>query len=131
MNLFQKHRFKMHSGGFSDFKLECDALTPKDWDALAFIASRGLTFKQAFGIPRGGLKFAKALNQYATPSSNTILIADDVLTTGGSIKEFQAKLISQGYKLENMQNLVVFARGELTPNTIAMFTLNQNFWQND
>ncbi len=28
-NLFQKKRFTMHSGGVSDFKLECDALTKK------------------------------------------------------------------------------------------------------
>ncbi len=131
-NLFIKERFQMHAGGFSDFKIECDALTEKDYKTLAFLVSNKIKFKKVYGIPRGGLPFEYALKEYEDENATTILIADDVLTTGKSIVDHQELLIKEhGYKAEDIQSIVVFARGKLLDNTTAIFNLNADFWQND
>lgn len=36
MDLFQKVDFISHSGKPLDWKLECDALTDKDWECIAY-----------------------------------------------------------------------------------------------
>lgn len=59
------------------------------------------------GIPRGGLRFAAALRPYAVLHSDTVLIVDDVLTTGASMKEMRSLKESQGY---HTIGLVIFAR---------------------
>ena len=76
-NLFQKQRFKMHSGGMSDFKIECDAITLENWKTCAFMVSRMLSFKKVIGISRGGLMFAECLKNFEIAEAKTVLIADD------------------------------------------------------
>lgn len=131
MNLFQKVRFKMHSGGYSDFKLECDALTKLDYETLAYLVSKNITFGKCYGIPKGGLAFAEALNVYAKASSDVVLIADDVLTTGKSFIEFRQQLINEGVASDKIKGVVVFVRGNNLDFVTPIFTLNQAFWQND
>ncbi|MDR0483669.1 MAG: phosphoribosyltransferase [Alphaproteobacteria bacterium] len=132
-NLFQKHKFKMHSGGISDFKLECDALTTKDYETLAFLVSRKMDFNKVMGIPRGGIPFAEALKSYENPNSKTFLIADDVFTTGGSIIEFKKQLLAENIidNTTDVKAIVVFSRGELFPFVSSIFALNEDYWQND
>ena len=130
-NLFQQKRFQMHSGGYSDFKLECDALTTGDYETLAFIISRNIKFGEVYGIPRGGLPFGDALKKYITPNHPTLLIADDVLTTGGSMEEAKGQFIAKGYDSANIRGIVVFARGELKSWIESIFTMSSQFWQND
>ncbi len=60
------------------------------------MVSRKMKFKKCYGIPRGGLPFEEALKPYESSESETILIADDVFTTGGSIIEFKNKLLAEG-----------------------------------
>ena len=61
MNLFIKEDFISHAGLPLTWKVECDALTDGDYDALAKIVSERLTFRDVKGIPRGGIPFEKAL----------------------------------------------------------------------
>ena len=61
MNLFIKEDFISHAGLPLTWKVECDALTEKDYEALAKIVSEKLTFCDVKGIPRGGIPFEKAL----------------------------------------------------------------------
>ncbi|MDP8184472.1 phosphoribosyltransferase [Phocoenobacter skyensis] len=132
-NLFIQQRFQMHSGGFSDFKIECDALSQSDLDTLAFLISRKFTFGGVYGIPRGGVALQKALEKYITPESKTFLLVDDVFTTGGSMFEARDKILDditqQGFS--KLQGVVLFARGE-TPDWIQpVLHLEPLFWQND
>ena len=64
MNLFIKEDFISHAGLPLTWKVECDALTEKDYEALATIVSEKLTFCDVKGIPRGGIPFEKALKKY-------------------------------------------------------------------
>lgn len=86
-NLFQLGPFTLPSGETTHFKIECDALTEDDWKALARLAVELLPpFGRVEGVPRGGIPFADALQQYTTPNDETLLIADDVWVTGISWK---------------------------------------------
>lgn len=107
-NLFQSGDFRLHSGGRSGFKIDCDALTEADWDTLAAMIASRFVFGMVEGVPRGGLKLAQALYAYAQTPHNGLLIVDDVLTTGGSMAAQRAGRL-------NARGVVVFARGVCPP----------------
>ena len=50
------------------WKLECDAISDDEWRCIAkmIYGYSNLPFSKAIGIPRGGLKMADALNEYAS-----------------------------------------------------------------
>ena len=91
MKLFQDGDFKSHAGLPLKWKLECDAITDEEWRCIAKMVMdyQVQPFYKAVGIPRGGLKFAEAMNEYASgnPEDQT-MICDDVFTTGTSFKDF-------------------------------------------
>lgn len=110
LSLFIRKDFISHAGKPLDFKIECDNLTDEDIETLAYIASRRILFRDVIGIPRGGLRLAKALEQYKTIGSkieHPILLVDDVLTTGGSMNLHKINLYPNEVK-----GLVIFARDE-------------------
>jgi len=109
--LFQRGQFKLHSGAQSDFRIECDALDDEDIETLAYLITRRVkSFKHVIGVPKGGLKLAKALKKYTINNPELpILIVDDVLTTGESLIE---ALIEVSKKASGQAiGAVVFARG--------------------
>ena len=122
MALFETGDFKLHSGGSSSFKIDCDALTDEDWQTLAKIISDRFRFGKVVGIPTGGLKLAEALEPYISEGEKRILFVDDVLTTGGSMREMRAKWGGTGF------GVVVFARGKCPYWIIPMFSMSAGFW---
>ncbi len=111
MSLFQQKQFTLHSGSTSFFKIECDALTKEDWETLALIVAKTFSFKKVEGVPRGGIKFAKALEKYADPDGVVdLIIVDDVLTTGNSMNEHRNGREASGF--------VVFSRTANFPTWI-------------
>ncbi len=120
-SLFQRGAFTLHSGETSSWKIECDALTSEDWDTLATIAMERFTlpFGKVIGIPTGGMAFARALEPYQR-ASMTILIVDDVLTSGQSmLRELEKEPTGIG--------LVAFARGPLPFRVAAVFRLGERY----
>lgn len=91
MSLFQLGDFILRSGKQSGWKIQCEYLTNEDWRALAFMAAEILPpFGSVEPVPTGGIAFATALRFYADPDeSDTILIAEDVVTTGGSMERIR------------------------------------------
>jgi hypothetical protein len=86
MSLFRYGRFTLHSGGESDFRIDCDALTDDDLASLAaFIVPKLPPFRSVEPVPRGGVRLAEALRLYAQ-AAGCLLIADDVLTSGASME---------------------------------------------
>lgn len=83
--------FVSHSGLTLPFKIECDNLTDEEVAVFAdVLARRHAPFKRVLGVPRGGLRLARALKQFEDPTqSSALLIVDDVYTTGTSMREFR------------------------------------------
>jgi len=115
MSLFQVGNFTLHSGSKSNWKIDCDALTDDDYEALAWIVAKewGLRYNGVKAIERGGHVFAEKLRQYQQSwinGVNTLLIVDDVLTTGRSMEEvFEIWADAKNIRLNGV---VIFARGK-------------------
>jgi orotate phosphoribosyltransferase len=93
MNLFRLGRYTLHSGAESFYKVECEAFSPDDWKCLAYLlACRLPPFGAAVGVPRGGLPLADALGDYVTPGHPLTVVADDVYTTGNSLRAVRASV---------------------------------------
>lgn len=122
MPLFLNKSFKSHSGLDLSFKIDCDALTADDWEAIASLIGPKLQFSAVDGVPRGGIPFAEALKPYASDDGG-LLIVDDVLTTGGSMEE--VRKAASGFK--TVKGIVLFARGECPDWIEPVFTLNPRF----
>ena len=77
-------------------------------------------FREAYGIPRGGVKLGNLLRQYGTKKKeDPICIVDDVLTTGGSMIEYA----ETEFKGEDVIGWVVFARSQLPDWINALFRM--------
>lgn len=116
MNLFQffPDGIKLNSGKVSKWKIECDALSDKDIDTIAFMLSEKLPpFGSILGVPRGGLKLATAMEPYIT--KGPLLIVDDVLTTGNSMERTRKEADAIG--------AVIFARNICPKWIIPLLTL--------
>lgn len=117
MNLFRLGDFTLASGAKASWKIDCDALRLDDWAALAKMAAELLPpFGAVEGVPQGGVLFAQALRQYQTPGCPTLLIAEDVVTTGGSVERQRAGR-------RNVVGVAVFCRGRCPGWVLPLFTM--------
>lgn len=117
MNLFNfsKTPFKLHSGGVTNFKIDCDALTDKDWESIAqLILFDCPKFGFVCGVPNGGLKLQHELSKHITKESDIALLVDDVYTTGTSLQKMRSMIAST----VPIKGYVVFARNP-TPDWIT------------
>lgn len=115
-SLFRHGSFTLHSGASSNFLINALALNEHDLASLAALVAPVLRpFGKVYGIPRGGLRFAKALEQYATVGPR--LIVDDVTTTGQSFADVWEP---------GDQGVVIFNRGRAPlPGVLSIFTLDR------
>jgi len=121
--LFKSVDFKSHSGLELKWKIECDALSDPEWFTISqMIMEISVPFKEAIGIPRGGTKLGNLLNQYGTGKrEDPVLLVDDVLTTGESMKQFKTKR-SWRYPSDYI-GWVVFARTKTPKWVTALFQM--------
>ena len=122
--LFTVGDFTSHAGLPLKWKIECDAISPEQWSALATMIMDYQTepFQAAVGIPRGGAPLGFALNAYATDNpEHKLLICDDVYTTGTSFKDY-----CEEHKHDDVFKWVLFARckaKDLKYGVKALFTM--------
>ena len=122
MDLFQDVDIIGHAGGKLTWKIECDALSTDEWRVLAnlILHYEKRPFRVAIGIPTGATELGNILNQYATgETQHTVLVVDDVYTTGTSFREFK----EANYKDEHIIQWVCFARKPTSPDINALFTM--------
>lgn len=123
MNHFIWSPFTSHSGLRLDWKIECDALSDSDLECLARAAIGMLERidwprNRFVGVPRGGLRFAEALNSLSDGDDGSEpIVVDDVYTTGTSVREAMEK---HGAK----RALVIYARGIIGSDVLALFQAN-------
>ena len=88
--LFSVGDFISHAGLPLKWKIECDAISPEQWKALATMIMdyQKEPFSKVVGIPRGGLPLQWALEPFVTKGDHPWLVVDDVYTTGTSFREF-------------------------------------------
>ena len=124
MDLFQSVNFKSHSGLNLTWKIEMDALSEQDWFTIKkMIMEITPPFREAVGIPRGGVKLGDLLNEHATgKEGDPICIVDDVLTTGGSMEYFLTQY-QRNRRPFTAIGWVVFARTECPPWVKALFQM--------
>lgn len=124
-NLFQRGDFTLASGQKSLWKIECDALTKADWDALAvMLAERVEPFSFVYGVPRGGIPLADAIRKHSSGKATRALVVDDVWTTGGSMSRFiREKNGDDPHGAWRPQRAVIFARNPVPDGVVALFTM--------
>lgn len=116
-DLIINQEFTSAAGLKLPWKIECDALSDQEWEAIAKIMTPHLPeFGTVVGIPTGGIKLANAMKPYLTEGNKSVLITDDVWTTGKSMKN-TAKLLNTRHWF----GLVVFARASVPANIWWMF----------
>lgn len=125
-NLFYFGDFTLHSGEKSNFLIDVNALSDEELTAVAQYALGFLSpYRWVVPILQGGLRFANALAPFADKNSQSVLIVDDVYTTGKSMEE--ALRILDGYP-HPVWGVVLFSRAAATPNWIySCFTTIQNY----
>jgi orotate phosphoribosyltransferase len=136
MPLFVPGEFTAASGKTLRTKIECDALTAQDWDGIAELAFPMLPpFAHVNGVPRGGIPFAKAMEKYAVPNEKavdegvySILVCEDVITTGGSVEKWMNHL--RGLYPAHINDFIIvcaFARGKLPDGYYSVFSLGKPY----
>jgi orotate phosphoribosyltransferase len=120
-NLFRLGEFTFHSGSKSYFKIDCDALTDADIKTLSCIIAKEFRYSKVIGIPKGGLRLAKACEEWKK-EYGPLLIVDDVLTTGKSMEEEKAK-----YPYLYIIGVVIFARGPCPAWVYPIFDMERWF----
>ena len=115
MGLFQRGSFKANSGKTLSWKIECDFLTESDLRCLALeLVVKRFKFKRVVGIPSGGDRLAKILQEFVDPTSGITLIVDDVLTTGMNMNRVFNEVIKEDPST-NIYGIVIFNRARYVP----------------
>lgn len=126
-DLFQSGNYTLHSGASSNFLIDLDALSDSSLAAIAGeLAARLPSFGVALGVPRGGLRLASQLAAYCYCGYPTVLLVDDVLTTGASMVEFRDRLLAEDprtYEGRLFVGAVAFARGPCPGWVVPLFTM--------
>lgn len=124
--IFKWGEFRSHSGSILPFKIDCDALNSADIACIANQIASKISFGVAKGIPCGGIRLAKALEKYADIKKTpfTVLLVDDVLTTGNSMEQMKSEL-SQLVHPDDVVGWVIFARVKPPEWVNAVFTMTE------
>ncbi len=123
MNLLSLGQFHLHSGDWNRLKIDCDALTDVDLEAIAFcIVQMVPPFGDVIGVPSGGIRLERALQLHCTPEIDRLLIVDDVLTTGSSMIDVYRS--QQPLWDETPIGAVIFARGICPEWVTPVFYMN-------
>ena len=123
-NLFMNGWFESSSGKRLDWKVECDALTDEDIECIASRIGATYVFSKVVPVLTGGARLAKALENHCLHSSDNILVVDDVLTTGRSIKRVMKRTRNK-YKTKEVFGVVIFDRSfePLPPDVDALWMI--------
>lgn len=106
------------------WKIDAGALSDDDIKTCAWLIRQMVgEFSEVHGVPKGGLRLAKALERYQLPDSKCPLVIDDVLTTGASMAEMAEQIGSWPCR-----GAVIFARGKCPAWIRPLFQMPECLW---
>lgn len=125
--------FTLNSGTKSKYKIECDDLSDETINGFAYLISIMVgDFCKVVSVPRGGDRVAKALEKYLSLDEGKILIVDDVLTTGNSIKMKREEIVdTYNTSYSDIVGAVMYARGPCPYWVKAVNLMNECFWRTE
>jgi orotate phosphoribosyltransferase len=125
MSFLKYGQFKGASGKILDWKIECDAFDLDDWIAAAKMAQKIIgPYRAVYGVPRGGVPFAAALASFVDPQAHSILVVDDVWTTGKSLYEYVNTIPGLKPSYDAWKGLVVYSRNPMPSRIQSIFQVN-------
>jgi hypothetical protein len=128
LSLFQLGNFILHSGGESDWIINCGVLDDADIRCLAHLVRKlAGPFCTVTGIPRGGIRLAEVLQQYVTVYGPHLLV-DDVYTTGNSMETYKDKIVGYPNLPPVVIGAVIFARGPCPFWVKPLFQVRSELW---
>lgn len=96
--VFQLRRTTLSSGLISGWRINFERLDDSSvWCFAAQIAQQIGEFGRVEGVPTGGDRLAECLSRWLQPNSDRLLIVDDVLTTGESIRRKRNGRLAVGW----------------------------------
>ena len=105
--MFRLGEYKSRSGRMLPYKVECNDLTYEDMIAIADHIKRNYEFGAIYAMSENMIPITKMLKEHMS-CHRTILVLDDVLTTGETFKTFK-----NTYKGKfDIIGVVIFARGK-------------------
>lgn len=121
MALFRLGTFKAASGRELPYKIECDVLGSVDWRCIAHASVKSMpSFGRVVPVPRGGVALATEFEQFILPGCRTLLVVDDVWTTGGSMVTVADDYMKRNKSMREWIGFAAFAR-ERTPINVWAF----------
>lgn len=97
-SIFQSGNFIIASGTETTWRINIEELAFGDMQTLAaLIAQRVPPFSDVLGVPTGGIAIAMALRPHITVGDGPLLLVDDVLTTGDSMRKMRPARPHIGY----------------------------------
>jgi orotate phosphoribosyltransferase len=125
--LIELGKFVLNSGKESEFKLIADEFIRENLEGLVHLLRKAVgPFGAVHGIPRGGCLLAEALDKHSCVElPQTLLIVDDVLTTGGSMKRAREQKAGER---EYIVGAVVFSRGPCPGWITPLFAMPGSLW---
>ncbi len=109
MMLFIEKNFPDQNGIPPYSNIECDALDSDDWAWAAARTAERFSFRDVYGVPKGGTIFETHLRPHIRPDGDFFLIVNDVLTTGNSMDEAKHATRTRHPELPRI-GVVLFAR---------------------
>ena len=93
-DLFHFGWFPSHSGVQLPWKFDCDALSDGSIEAIARLIAGKVVFSAVYGIPRGGLRLARALEPHCTPKYPLLIVDGVVILARGECPDWVWPILS-------------------------------------
>lgn len=122
---YSHNGFRLSAGDLTSLLIDSNGMSDRSIEAAAATLAEMLPpFGMVEGVPRGGLRLARALKKHSHPGQYTVVIADDVYTTGKNMTPY-LDLYKRSMPKHYVCGAVLLGRGPLPENVTALLRLSR------